>query len=257
MANKQWTNQTSITTFILLGFSNLHQFQTISLGECVTKLLLYSGLGCNECLLLAIMAFDRYIAICKPLNYRVIMSFKVCFQLAAASSLTGLSVSSLAVGMVSTFDFCGPNEIDHFVCDMDQLSKLSCRKSILAEMTVLVSCSIVTLGPFVFIIISYLYILLAILRITSSAGRQKAFSTCASHLVVVSLYYGTIVIMYVIPTKNQSPDFHKAISLVYTVVTPMFDPIIYSLRNKEVKGAFKKLLLHNLGGSRGSFAHYE
>ncbi|XP_054850110.1 olfactory receptor 10A7-like [Eublepharis macularius] len=309
----QWTNETSITTFIFLGFQSLHQFQlllfllflvvyiatvagnllivtlvaadrhlhtpmyfflanlsvletlyssvitprllsdclsksrTISLGGCITQLLLYSSLACIECFLLAIMALDRYLAICKPLSYQVIMNFKVCLQLVTASWLIGLSVSSLVVGMVSKLHFCGPNEIDHFICDMNQLTKLSCKKSILAERTVLVSCSIVTLGPFVLIVVSYVYILAAILRIASSSGRQKAFSTCASHLVVVSLYYGTIVIMYVVPTKNQSPAFQKAISLLYTVITPLFNPIIYSLRNQEVQGAFKKLLLHNLG----------
>ncbi|XP_067388323.1 olfactory receptor 10A7-like [Emydura macquarii macquarii] len=240
------TCYTSVTApRLLAGF--LADDRTISFRDCITQLYFFSALACIECFLLAVMAYDRYLAICNPLSYMVVMNFRVCLQLVSASWMTGFSVSALAVGMVPQLSFCGPKEINNFFCDMEELFKLSCTKSTLAEMVTLVSCSLVSLVPFLFIVVSYVFILSAILQIASSTGRQKAFSTCASHLLVVSLYYGTIIIMYVAPSTEQSPGFHKALSLMYTVVTPMLNPIIYSLRNKEVKGAFRKVVLQNLG----------
>ncbi|XP_037771987.1 olfactory receptor 1020-like [Chelonia mydas] len=230
---------------LLSGF--LAEDRTMSFGDCITQLFFFSALACIECFLLAVMAYDRYLAVCNPLSYNVIMNLRFCLQLVSASWITGFSVSALAVGMVPQLSFCGPNEINNFFCDMEELLKLSCTKSPLAEMIILVSCSLVSLVPFLFIVMSYILILSATLQIASSAGRQKAFSTCASHLLVVSLYYGTIVIMYVSPSAERSPAFHKALSIMYTVVTSMFNPIIYSLRNKEVKGAFRKVVLQNLG----------
>ncbi|XP_039355142.1 olfactory receptor 1020-like [Mauremys reevesii] len=240
------TCYTSVTApRLLAGF--LAEDRTISFSDCITQLFFFGALACIECFLLAVMAYDRYLAICNPLNYNVIMNLRVCLQLVSASWVTGFSANSLVVGMVRQLSFCGPNEINNFFCDMEELLKLSCTKSLLVEMIVLVSCSLVSLAPFLFIVVSYILILLAILQIASSVGRQKAFSTCASHLLVVSLYYGTIIIMYVMPSAEWSPVLHKALSLMYTVITPMFNPIIYSLRNKEVKGAFRKVVLQNLG----------
>ncbi|KAM7150752.1 olfactory receptor 5AP2-like [Macrochelys suwanniensis] len=230
---------------LLSGF--FAEDRTMSFRDCITQLFFFSALACIECFLLAVMAYDRYLAICNPLSYNVMMNFRICLRLVSASWITGFSISALAVGMVPQLSFCGPNEINNFFCDMEELLKLSCTKSPLAEMIILVSCSLVSLVPFLFIVVSYILILSAILRIASSDGRQKAFSTCASHLLVVSLYYGTIIIMYVSPSAEQSPAFHKVLSLMYTVVTPMFNPIIYSLRNKEVKGAFRKVVLQNIG----------
>ncbi|XP_053901859.1 olfactory receptor 10A7-like [Malaclemys terrapin pileata] len=313
MAQMPWTNHTSITKFILLGFGNLNEVQillfvvflviyivtlagnllivalvvadqhlhtpmyfflgnlsfletcytsvsvprllsgllvedrTISFRDCITQLFFLSALACIECFLLAVMAYDRYLAICNPLNYNVMMNLRVCLQMVSASWITGFSATALVVGMVPQLSFCSYNEINNFFCDMEELLKLSCTKSSLVEMIVLLSCSLVTLAPFLFIVVSYIHILLAILRIASSAERQKAFSTCASHLLVVSLYYGTIIIMYVVPSAERSPAFHKVLSLMYTVITPMFNPIIYSLRNKEVKGTFRKVVLQSLG----------
>nr|XP_056720572.1 olfactory receptor 10A7-like [Euleptes europaea] len=232
-------------------FDCLSDDGSISFGGCISQLFLYTSLAGAECFLLAIMAFDRYLAICKPLHYTVIMNFRVCLQLAVASWVSGILASALSVGTISKLYFCGPNQMDQFVCDMEELMKLSCKKSTWAKMTVFVACSIVTLVPFVFIVISYGCILSAILKIASSAGRQKAFSTCAAHLTVVSLYYGTIIILYVIPKTGQSPEFHKGLSVVYTVVTPMLNPIVYSLRNKEVKGAFNKLFPTSFKNRKG------
>ncbi|XP_014382052.1 olfactory receptor 1020-like [Alligator sinensis] len=226
---------------LLAGF--LTEDRSISFGECISQLFLFSSLACIECFLLAVMAYDRYLAICNPLTYKIVMNLRICSQLVSTSWLLGFSATAFVVGMLPQLHFCGPNEINNFFCDMEELLKLSCSKSPLAEKIVLVTCSLVTLAPFLFIVVSYIYILSAILRIASSTGRQKAFSTCASHLLVVSLYYGTIVVMYVAPSAKQSPNFHKSLSLIYTVITPMFNPIIYSLRNKEVKGAFWKVVL--------------
>nr|XP_005312451.2 olfactory receptor 1020-like [Chrysemys picta bellii] len=234
-----------ISPRLLAGF--LVEDRTISFRDCITQLFFFGALASIECFLLAVMAYDRYLAICNPLGYKVMMNFRFCLQLVFASWITGFSGSALVVGMVPQLNFCGPNEINNFFCDMAELLKLSCAKSPLVEMVILVSCSLTALIPFLFIIVSYILILSAIWRIASSTGRQKAFSTCASHLLVVSLYYGTLIIMYMAPSAERSPGFHKTLTLMYTTVTPMFNPIIYSLRNQEVKGAFGKIVMQNLG----------
>ncbi|XP_044838072.1 olfactory receptor 1020-like [Mauremys mutica] len=234
-----------ISPRLLAGF--LVEDRTVSFRDCITQLFFFGALASIECFLLAVMAYDRYLAICNPLSYMVMMNLRVCLLLVSASWITGFSASALVVGMVPQLNFCGPNEINNFFCDMEELFRLSCTKSPLVEMIILVSCSLISLVPFLFIIVSYVLILSAILQIASSTGRQKAFSTCASHLLVVSLYYGTLIIMYMTPSVELSPGFHKALSLMYTAVTPMFNPIIYSLRNQEVKGAFRKVVLQNLG----------
>ncbi|XP_048675134.2 olfactory receptor 5AP2-like [Caretta caretta] len=234
-----------ISPRLLAGF--LVEDRRIFFRDCITQLFFFGASASIECFLLAVMAYDRYLAICNPLSYKVIMNFRVCLLLVYASWITGFSVSALVVGMVPQLNFCGPNEINNFFCDMVELLKLSCAKSPLVEMIILVCCSLIALIPFLFIIVSYVLILSAIQRIASFAGRQKAFSTCASHLLVVSLYYGTIIIMHMAPSADLSPGFHKTLSLMYTVATPMFNPIIYSLKNQEVKGAFRKVMMQNLG----------
>ncbi|XP_032642993.1 olfactory receptor 5AP2-like [Chelonoidis abingdonii] len=238
------TCYTSVIALRLLA-GLLAEDRTVSFRDCITQFF-FRALACIECFLLAIMAYDHYLAICNLLSYNVMMNLRVCLQLVSASWITGFSVSALAVGMVPQLSFCSPHEINNFYCDMEELLKLSCTKSPLAEMIIPVSCSLVSLGPFLFIILSYILILSAILQIASSAGRQKAFSTCASHLLVLSLYYVTIIIMYMSPSDEQSPTFHKALSLMYMVVTPVFNPIIYSLRSNEVKWGFTKVMLQNL-----------
>ncbi|XP_067396967.1 olfactory receptor 11A1-like [Emydura macquarii macquarii] len=239
------TCYTSVTApQLLAGFQE--EDRTIFFRDCITQLYFFRSLACIECFLLAVMAYDRYLAICNPLSYKVMMNFRVYLQLVSASWITGFSATAFVVGMVPQLSFCGPKEINNFFCDMEELLKLFCTKSSLAEIIVLVSCSLVSLVPFFLIVMSYIFILSAILRIASSAGRQKAFSTCASHLLVVSLYYGTIMITYVTPSVQWSPSFHKSLPLMYTVITPIFNPIIYSLRNKEVKEAFRKVMLQNL-----------
>uniref|UniRef100_A0A8C3XNG3 Olfactory receptor n=1 Tax=Chelydra serpentina TaxID=8475 RepID=A0A8C3XNG3_CHESE len=214
---------------IMLGTS-----QTISFTVCLLQLFFLLSMGSTECFLLAVMAYDRYLAICHPLRYTV-MTGRVCTQLAAGSWACGFLIPMITVFVMSYLTFCGPNEINHFFCDFKPLVKLSCTDSYSVETTVCIFSSAVTLVPFLLILVSYTHILRAILKIPSTTGRKKAFSTCSSHLIVVTTFYGTLIVMYVAPSANDSPALNKVFSLLYTTVTPMFNPIIYSLRNQEVR----------------------
>uniref|UniRef100_A0A8C3SY88 Olfactory receptor n=1 Tax=Chelydra serpentina TaxID=8475 RepID=A0A8C3SY88_CHESE len=216
--------------------------KNISVSGCFTQMYFSGSLAATECYLLAAMSYDRYLAICKPLHYSILMNTKFCLQLAAGSWFNGFLAITIFVLFISQLIFCGPNQIDHFYCDPIPLMELSCSDThlILIEMAALISSSTILVIPFVLTIMSYIYVILTILRIPSTIGRKKAFSTCSSHLIVVSTFYGTLIIMYVVPSGNQSLDFNKAFSLLYTVVTPMLNPIVYSLRNQEVKDALSR-----------------
>nr|XP_006117924.1 olfactory receptor 11A1-like [Pelodiscus sinensis] len=231
---------TNIVPRMLCGFRS--EKSTISLPGCMIQFYLFASLGTTECLLLGMMAFDRYLAICHPLHYTTVMTGRVCTQLAAGSWAWGFLIPVITVAVMSRLTFCGPNEIDHFFCDFKPLVKLSCTDSYSIETTVCILSSAVTLVPFVLILVSYTHILRAILRIPSTTGKQKAFSTCSSHLIVVTTFYGTLIVMYVAPSANHSPALNKVFSLLYTTGTPMLNPIIYSLRNQEVRESVKKLL---------------
>uniref|UniRef100_A0A452HLN1 Olfactory receptor n=1 Tax=Gopherus agassizii TaxID=38772 RepID=A0A452HLN1_9SAUR len=225
---------------LLVSF--LTQDKTISLPGCCIQLYVFSFLGTTECFLLTGMSYDRYLAICRPFHYVTLMSSRTCFLLAVASWTCGFVAPSFTVIMTSKLAFCSQGEINHFFCDLTAVLRLSCEDTSIIKVTSLILASIITLAPFVLIITSYIYVILTILGIPSTAGRKKAFSTCSSHLIVVSTFYGALIIMYVVPSGNQSLDFNKVFSLLYTVVTPMFNPIVYSLRNKEVKGALGRVI---------------
>ncbi|XP_030395355.1 olfactory receptor 11A1-like [Gopherus evgoodei] len=231
---------TNIVPRMLLGF--LLEKSIILFPVCMIQFYLFASLGTTECLLLGMMAYDRYLAICYPLHYAAVMTGRVCTQLAAGSWACGFLIPMITVSVVSHLTFCGPKEINHFFCDFKPLVKLSCMDSYSVETTVSILSSVVTLVPLLLILVSYTHILRAILRIPSTTGRQKAFSTCSSHLIVVTTFYGTLIVMYVAPSANDSPALNKVFSLLYTTVTPMFNPIIYSLRNQEVREGVKKLL---------------
>ncbi|XP_033001816.1 olfactory receptor 1038-like [Lacerta agilis] len=211
--------------------------KAISFGGCITQLFSFVLTASVECLLLAVMAYDRYVAICNPLLYTVIMTKKVCAQLVGITYLIAF-IHALAQ-TISTFrlSFCASNVINHYFCDIPPLIKLSCSDTYINEIV------LYTFGTFhgIFtsaeIVISYVYIISTILHIRSSEGRRKAFSTCASHLTAVLIFYGTTVFMYVRPISSYSLGRDKVISVFYTVVIPMLNPLIYSLRNKEVKDA--------------------
>ncbi|KAG8508595.1 Olfactory receptor 2K2 [Galemys pyrenaicus] len=199
------------------------------------------AMGSTECVLLAVMAYDRYVAICNPLRYPIIMNRKVCVQMATVSWMTGCLTALLETSFALRTPLCG-NRIDHFTCEILAVLKLACTSSLLMDLIMLVVSVLLLPIPMLLICISYAFILSTILRIKSAEGRNKAFSTCGAHLTVVILYYGAALSMYLKPSSSSSQEIDKVISLLYGVLTPMLNPIIYSLRNKEVKDAVKKLL---------------
>ncbi|XP_030047893.1 olfactory receptor 6N1-like [Microcaecilia unicolor] len=231
---------TSTTIPTILSIS-LAQEKPLSVTSCLVQIYFLHSLGVTECLLLAAMAYDRYVAICCPLHYRTMMKGSVCLSLAISCWLTGILESLVLTSMTSRLPFCGPKTIINFFCDIPPLLKLACADTRANELVLSLAGGLVVLLPFLFILLTYVWIISTILKIRSAQGRQKAFSTCASHLTVVSIFYGTVIFMYVRPSSIYSSNRDKLVSLVYTVFTPMLNPLIYSLRNNEVKGALKKL----------------
>ncbi|XP_006872855.1 PREDICTED: olfactory receptor 2B2-like [Chrysochloris asiatica] len=216
--------------------------KVISYGGCVAQLFIFLALGSTECLLLAVMSLDRFVAICRPLHYSVIMHQKLCLQLAAASWISGFSNSVLQSTWTLQMPLCGHKEVDHFFCEVPALLKLSCADTTANEAELFFISVLFLLIPVILILISYAFIAQAVLRIQSAEGRRKAFGTCGSHLLVVSLFYGTAIYMYLQPPSPASKDRGKMVSLFYGIITPMLNPLIYTLRNKDVKGAFKRLV---------------
>nr|XP_033779164.1 olfactory receptor 10A4-like [Geotrypetes seraphini] len=219
--------------------------KSISFFACATQLYFFSLLGVAECCLLAVMSYDRYVAICCPLHYSTIMKKTTCAYLVGGSWITGIVSMFGQTVLVFSLPFCGPNRIDHFFCDVPPILKLSCRDTSQIEISIFIDSVILILMPFVFILVSYIRILSTILRIRSTEGRQKAFSTCASHLTSVCLFYGTATLTYLLPESSHSPIVDKLFALFYAVLTPMLNPLIYSLRNKEVLGVLKKRINRN------------
>ncbi|XP_045419598.1 olfactory receptor 2K2 [Lemur catta] len=215
--------------------------KTIIFSGCAVQMYLSLAMGSTECVLLAMMAYDRYVAICNPLRYPVIMNRQVCMQTAMVSWVTGCLTALLETCFALQIPLCG-NHIDHFTCEILAVLKLACTSSLLMDMIMLVVSVLLLPIPMLLIFISYVFILSTILRINSAEGRNKAFSTCGAHLTVVILYYGAALSMYLKPSSSNSQKIDKIISLLYGVLTPMLNPIIYSLRNKEVKDSMTKLL---------------
>ncbi|XP_037368712.1 olfactory receptor 11A1-like [Talpa occidentalis] len=220
----------------------LRDNKVISMAGCIIQLYFFGALGSTECYLLAVMSYDRYLAICRPLHYPTLMHGTICVGLVTGSWLSGFTVAAaFQAAMVSSLTFCNGNEIDHFFCDLKPLQKLSCSDPYLVNLVCMSLTALVTLAPFGLTLASYWRILSTVLHIPSMAGRQKAFSTCSSHLVVVTLFYGTLILVYAVPLAGRVPVVNKIFSLLYTVVTPMCNPLIYSLKNKDVKDALRKL----------------
>lgn len=216
--------------------------KVISYGGCVAQLFISLALGSTECLLLAVMSFDRFVAICRPLHYSVIMHQRLCLQLAAMSWVSGFSNSVLQSTLTLQMPLCGHKEVDHFFCEVPALLRLSCVDTTANEAELFFISVLFLLIPVTLILISYAFIVQAVLKIQSVEGRRKAFGTCGSHLIVVSLFYGTAIYMYLQPPSPASKDRGKMVSLFYGIITPMLNPLIYTLRNKDVKGAFKRLI---------------
>uniref|UniRef100_A0A8C5F195 Olfactory receptor n=1 Tax=Gopherus evgoodei TaxID=1825980 RepID=A0A8C5F195_9SAUR len=304
-----WENQTSITEFILLGFGDLPELQTllflgflviyiatmagniliivlvvthrhlhnpmyfflgnlscletcysstilprvlaslltgdrtISVEGCITQFHFFGSLVTTECSFLAAMSYDRYLAICKPLHYGTCMNGRLCIQLAVGSWISGFLICTIVTCVMSQLIFCGPNEIDHFFCDFTPLIQLSCSDTSQITLIIYIFTFLDAVSPFLLTLTSYICIIATILRIPSTSGRQKAFSTCSSHLIVVAIFYGTIMIVYMLPKSGTMRALNKVFSVLfsvcYTVLTPLANPLIYSLRNREVKEALR------------------
>ncbi|CAO2627142.1 Olfactory receptor 10A7 [Lemmus lemmus] len=215
----------------------------LSLARCGAQLYVGISLGRSECLLLTIMAWDRFLAICRPLHYGAIMSLRLCHLLATTCWLAGAPVSLVFTIWLFNFPFCGPRGIRHYFCDIPPLLSLVCADTRVFEASVFVATVLIMIVPVCLIVMSYTRILAAVLRMPSASGRHKALSTCASHLIVVILFYGTTGVIHLRPKASYSPESKQVVSLSYTVVTPMLNPLIYSLRNKEVKAALGRVFL--------------
>ncbi|KAM5191649.1 olfactory receptor 6B9-like [Mantella aurantiaca] len=229
----------TVTVPILLNHF-LTQHKMIGFASCMAQLYIFISLACTECVLLAVMAFDRYVAICIPLRYTVIMNNTRCMFMAVGSWVMGFSVAMLKVTFIFRLTFCGPNTINHFFCDISPVLNLACTDVSLAELVDFILGIIISLIPLSVIIVTYISIIWTIIRITNLQGQRKAFSTCASHLAVVAMFYSTTFFIYARPKKISAFDKTKYISIFYAIVTPLLNPIIYCLRNAEVKEAVRK-----------------
>ncbi|KAM9330764.1 olfactory receptor 4E2-like [Gastrophryne carolinensis] len=212
--------------------------KTILFKQCISQLFFLHLFGGTECFLLTVMAYDRYVAICNPLRYHTVMNYTFCYWLVASTWLAGFLHSSTQALLTYQLPFCGPNKINHFFCDVHPLAALACSDTFFINMFIIANSGMISLACFVVLLFSYLGIITTILKISSSEGRRKAFSTCASHLLVVTFFFGPCVFIYLRPPVNYMGD--KLVSVLYTVLTPLLNPIIYTLRNKDVKTAITK-----------------
>ncbi|XP_064030242.1 olfactory receptor 6F1-like isoform X2 [Pogoniulus pusillus] len=222
---------------VMLGTSS-----TISFSACILQLFFLLSLGSTECFLLSVMAYDRYLAICYPLRYSSLMSSTLSARLALCSWLGGFLAISLLALLTSRLMFCGPHVINHFLCDIDSCLALSCSDTWPVELATFLVSIVVVVASCVLTLVSYMYIISSILRIQSAHGRKKAFSTCSAHLSVVSIWFGSTMFLYVKPSAHSSLDLNKLVNTFNTVVTPVLNPFIYTLRNQEVKQALWRAL---------------
>ena len=215
--------------------------QTITLVGCAVQYFVFSTMGLSESCLMTAMAYDRYAAICNPLLYSSVMSPALCGRMVLGSYMAGLSASISQLCAMLQLQFCGPNVINHFFCDLPQLLVLSCTDTFFVQLLTAVLTMIFGIINALVIMISYVYIVISIMKITTASGRSKAFNTCASHLTAVTLFYTSSIFVYLSSSTGGSSSFDRFASVFYTVVIPMLNPLIYSLRNKEIKDALKRL----------------
>ncbi|XP_055963174.1 olfactory receptor 10V1 [Sorex fumeus] len=214
----------------------------VSYTGCGTQMFFFVFLGGADCVLLAVMAYDRFIAICYPLRYTILMSWPLCVELMVGSLVLGFLLSVTLTALIFHLPFCSNHEIYHFYCDMPAVMRLTCSNTHIHETALYIISFIVLSIPLSLISISYIFIVAAILRIRSAEGRHRAFSTCSSHLLVVLLQYGCTSFIYLSPSSSYSPERGRVVSVVYTFITPILNPLIYSMRNKELKDALRKVL---------------
>ncbi|XP_055443022.1 olfactory receptor 12-like [Bubalus kerabau] len=219
----------------------LSSSKVITFAGCATQFFLFSMVGTTEAFLLAVMAYDRFVAICSPLCYPISMRPSVCACLVLGTYCGGCVNSVLQTSFTFSLPFCSSNRIDHFFCDVLPLLKLACADTTINELVMFGLCGLITVGTILEILTSYGYITVTILKMRSGGGRHKLFSTCSCHLTAVSIYYGTVFVIYVQPGAVESMEQGKVVSVFYTLVIPMLNPLIYSLRNKEVKDALWRL----------------
>ncbi|XP_017821665.4 olfactory receptor 6N1 [Callithrix jacchus] len=242
----------SILSFSELGYTAatiptmlanlLSEKKTISFSGCLLQVYFFHALGATECYLLTAMAYDRYLAICRPLHYPTLMPLTLCAEIAIGCWLGGLAGPVVEISLISQLPFCGPNRIQHIFCDFPPVLSLACTDTSINVLVDFVINSCKILATFLLILCSYMQIICTVLRIPSAAGKRKAFSTCASHLTVVLIFYGSILFMYVRLKKSYLLDYDRALVVVYSVLTPFLNPFIYSLRNKEIKEAMRRQL---------------
>ncbi|KAM9226199.1 LOW QUALITY PROTEIN: olfactory receptor 6Z7-like [Dugong dugon] len=245
--------ENTLIVYLICSHSELHKPMYFFLGlwtgpchvpftACTIQLFLFISLIGTKCTLLASMAYDRYVAICRPLHYPLLMRPQVCLGLAMTSWLGGLLISLIKTTCIMSLSYCGPNVPNHFFCDVSPLLKLSCTHMALTELVDFIFAIIIFCGSLVVALASYMAIGRAVLRMPSAATHCKALTTCASHLVVMGIFYSVVLFMYSQPSCTESTDLNKVLSVIYTVVMPMCSPVIYCLRNKEVHTAIKKTL---------------
>ncbi|XP_056425582.1 olfactory receptor 11L1-like [Hyla sarda] len=213
----------------------------VSVGGCITQTYMYCAIGCTECHLLTVMAYDRYLAICNPLRYNTIMDTRLQNLLVIYCWVFGFLVTQITLNLLCHLEFCGPHVIDHFFCDVGPFIELSCSYKVVLQLEILIISVPIIVIPFILVTVSYVYVFITILGISSAKGRKKTFSTCSSHLTVVTLYFGTLITIYTVPSNEYALSINKLISFLYIVVTPLFNPIIYCLRNQEMRLVLEKL----------------
>uniref|UniRef100_A0A8D0L0Q2 Olfactory receptor n=1 Tax=Sphenodon punctatus TaxID=8508 RepID=A0A8D0L0Q2_SPHPU len=236
------------TTVPKLLAGTFSRVRKISYGGCLAQMYFFIAFGITDSFLLASMALDRYVAICRPLHYSTVMSRQVCQLLVTTSWLVSHLHSLLHTILMSRLSFCGSNRLHHFFCDVFPLLKLSCSDTTANALVVHTEGAVVVNGALVFIALSYARILAAVLRVSSSGGKRKAFSACGSHLTVVTLFYGTIIWVYFQPSSSFSAEKDTLPTIMYTMVTPMLNPFIYTLRNSEIQGALKRICRESSSG---------